>query len=89
MERAPAGPFFPEAALSPATTNDWNADPVSLGTWATAPVGRAEVLSGERFPPHGRVAFATADVAPREAGWIEGALLAGAAAARWALAQGV
>ena len=79
--------FFPEAALVACDHHDWNADPFSRGTWATAPVGRAEVLSGERFPPHGRVAFATADVAPREAGWIEGALLAGAAAARWALAQ--
>jgi monoamine oxidase len=81
--------FFPEAVLLAFDHHDWNADPFSRGTWATAPVGRAEVLTEERFPPHGRVAFATADVAPREAGWIEGALLAGAAAARWALAEGV
>jgi monoamine oxidase len=79
--------FFPEADLVAFDHHDWNADPFSRGTWATAPVGRAEVLSAERFPPHGRVAFATADVAPREAGWIEGALVAGAAAARWALTQ--
>jgi monoamine oxidase len=79
--------FFPEAELAAFDHHDWNADPFSRGTWATAPVGRAEVLSAERFPPHGRVAFATADVAPREAGWIEGALVAGAAAARWAQTQ--
>jgi monoamine oxidase len=77
--------FFPEAELVAFDHHDWNADPFARGTWATAPVGQAELLTGERFPPHGRVAFATADVAPREAGWIEGALLAGAVAARWAL----
>ena len=79
--------FFPQAGLVAFDHHDWNADPFARGTWATAPVGQAELLTGERFPPHGRVAFATADVAPREAGWIEGALIAGAAAARWALAD--
>jgi monoamine oxidase len=78
--------FFPGAELVGFDHHDWNADPFARGTWATAPVGRAELLTAERFPPHRRVAFATADVAPREAGWIEGALLSGAAAARWALA---
>ena len=78
--------FFPDAQLVAFDHHDWNADPYARGTWATAPVGQAELLSAERFPPHLRVAFATADVAPREAGWIEGALLSGAAAARWALA---
>jgi monoamine oxidase len=79
--------FFPEAELVAFDHHDWIADPFSRGTWATAPVGGADLLTHERFPPHGRIAFAGADVAPREAGWIEGALLAGAAAARWALEQ--
>jgi monoamine oxidase len=78
--------FFPGAQLIAFDHHDWNADPYARGTWATAPVGRAELLTSERFPPFARVAFATADIAPREAGWIEGAFLAGAAAARWALA---
>ncbi len=55
--------FFPEAGLVAFDHHDWNADPFARGTWATAPVGHAELLTGERFPPHGRVAFATADVA--------------------------
>ena len=76
--------FFPEAELIASDHHDWVADPFSLGTWATATVGRAELLSAERFPPCGRIAFATSDVAPQEAGWIEGALVAGAAAGRWA-----
>ena len=80
--------FFPEAELVAFDSHDWNADPWSLGTWATAPVGRAELLTPERFEPHGRVAFATSDVASREAGWIEGALIAGAEAARWVLGSG-
>jgi monoamine oxidase len=84
VERALAA-FFPEADLVAFDHHDWNADPYSLGTWATAGAGSAELLTAERFPPCGRVAFATSDVAPREAGWIEGALLAGAAAARWEL----
>jgi monoamine oxidase len=76
--------FFPGAELIAFDHHDWVGDPFSRGTWATATVGRAELLSAERFPPHGRIAFATSDVAPREAGWIEGAFIAGAAAGRWA-----
>lgn len=78
--------FFPGAELVASDHHDWVADPFSRGTWATATVGSAELLTAARFPPHGRIAFATSDVAPDEAGWIEGALIAGAAAARWALA---
>ncbi len=76
--------FFPDSELVAADHHDWIGDPFSRGTWATAAVGRAELLRAERFPPHGRVAFATSDVAADEPGWIEGALVAGAAAARWA-----
>ena len=78
--------FFPDSELVAADHHDWIGVPFSRGTWATATVGRAELLTAERFPPHGRVAFATSDVATDEAGWIEGALVAGAAGARWALA---
>ena len=77
--------FFPDAELIASDHHDWLADPFSLGTWATAEVGRADLLTAARFPPLGRIAFATSDVAQHEPGWIEGALVAGAAAARWAL----
>ena len=60
--------FFPEAELVASDRHDWIGDPFSRGTWATATVGRAELLSAERFPPHGRIAFATSDVAAEEAG---------------------
>jgi len=78
--------FFPDAQLVASDHHDWIGDPYSRGTWATAAVGHADLLTAARFPPHGRIAFATSDVAAAEPGWIEGALLAGAAAARWALA---
>ena len=76
----------PEAALVAHDYHDWNTDPHARGTWPTATVGEAELLTHERFPPHGRVYFAGSDVAPHDAGWIEGALLSGAAAAAWARA---
>jgi monoamine oxidase len=78
--------FFPGAELVASDHHDWIADPYARGTWATAGVGRAELLTAARFPPHGRIAFATSDVAQDEPGWIEGALISGAAGARWALA---
>ena len=56
--------------------HDWNDDPWSRGTWATATVGEPDLLTPEHFPPHGRVAFATSDIpASIEPGWIEGALV--------------
>ncbi len=74
--------FHPQAELLAHTSHDWIADPASRGTWVNTPAGRPEVLRADRFAPFGRVAFATSDVAAHEAGWFEGALVAGAAAAR-------
>jgi monoamine oxidase len=76
--------FWPEAALVAYDLHDWNTDVHSLGTWATATVGKADLLTHERFPPHGRLCFAGADIAAHEAGWIEGAFRSGADAASWA-----
>jgi monoamine oxidase len=77
--------FWPDAELVAHDVHDWNADPWARGTWLTEPAGRAGLISSASFPPHGRIAFAGADVAPREAGWIAGALASGAEAARWAI----
>lgn len=79
--------LWPEAELLAYDFHDWNADPWSRGTWPTGTVGKAELLTHERFPPHGRVYFAGSDVAAHDPGWIEGALVSGAAGAGWALAQ--
>ena len=78
--------FFPEAQLVSWDWHDWNGDPWARGTWATASVGAPDLLTPERFRPHGRIAFATSDIASAEPGWIEGALVSGAEAADWAAA---
>lgn len=80
--------FYPDAELTAFDSHDWNADPFSRGTWATAPVGDVGALDHSRFAPVGRVAFASADFAPEAAGWIEGAMASGEAAAT-ALAKAV
>jgi monoamine oxidase len=77
--------FFPEAVLVDWAFHDWNADPDSRGTWLTAPAGATRLVDPARFAPRGRLAFAGSDVAAEEAGWVEGALRSGAAAARHAL----
>jgi monoamine oxidase len=75
--------FFPEAELIAWDWHDWNADPWARGTWATATVGAPDLLTPDHFRPHGRISFATSDVASSEPGWIEGALVSGAEAAAW------
>jgi monoamine oxidase len=81
LEQALAA-FYPEAELLAHTTYDWISDPASKGTWVNTPADRPEVLRADRFPLHGRIAFATSDIASAEAGWYEGALVSGAAAAQ-------
>jgi monoamine oxidase len=63
------------------THHDWVGDERSLGTWLTAPAGQADLVDPARFAPFACVAFAGSDVAHEEAGWFEGALISGAAAA--------
>jgi monoamine oxidase len=73
--------FHPDAELVDWAQHDWIADPASRGTWLTAPAGRTDLVSPDRFDPVGRVAFAGSDMAKQHAGWFEGALVSGAAAA--------
>lgn len=73
--------FFPEAELVAFTTHDWVGDEHSRGTWLTAPAGHSDLVDPGRFAPFACIAFAGSDVAHDQAGWFEGALLSGAAAA--------
>lgn len=73
--------FHPDAELVDWAQHDWIADPASRGTWLTAPAGRIDLVSPDRFDPVGSIAFAGSDMARQHAGWFEGALLSGAAAA--------
>ena len=74
--------FHPDAELLDWASHDWIADTASMGTWLTAPAGRVELVDPGRFAPAGRIVFAGSDVAREQAGWFEGALRSGAAAAR-------
>lgn len=74
--------FFPEAELVAHLSHDWIADTASRGTWLTSRPGRLDLVDPVRFRPHGAIAFAGSDVAAEHAGWFEGALTTGAAAAR-------
>lgn len=85
LQRALAA-FHPGAELVAHTTYDWIGDPASRGTWVASPAGRPEVVAAENFPRHGRVVFATSDIATEQSGWYEGALVSGAAASRQLLA---
>jgi monoamine oxidase len=63
--------------------HDWISDPYSRGTWASAPADLSEAFEYKAWQPVGRVAFASSDYAPEQAGWFEGAVRSGEAAASW------
>ena len=77
--------YFPEAALVDCSFHDWNADPWSNGTWLTVPADAPELFDPGRFELDGRILLAGSDLASEEAGWFEGALRSGAAAAQRAV----
>lgn len=74
--------FFPEAELVAWDWHDWVGDPFARGTWVALPAKESWICDAEIWRPEGRIAFATSDFAPAAAGWFEGAIIAGEAAAR-------
>jgi monoamine oxidase len=79
---AAVGAHLPEATVATTGGHDWIGDRFSRGTWLTVPPtwfsdGTFDALA----LPEGRLAFAGSDIAPEGAGWIEGAVGSGAAAA--------
>lgn len=79
--------FFPKADLVAWDWHDWVADPYARGTWVALPADMLEMADPEHWQPEGRLAFATSDIAPDQAGWFEGAIIAGEAAAKALLRQ--
>lgn len=77
--------LLPEARLIGWDWHDWCADPFARGTWLSTPATGAD-LSPETWRLTGRLAFATSDLAPDAAGWFEGAMSSGEAAAAQILA---
>lgn len=66
--------------------HDWINDPYARGTWVSAPADMGEAYECAAWQPFGRLAFASSDYAPEQAGWFEGAVRSGEAAAAWVIA---
>jgi monoamine oxidase len=79
--------FFPDAELVAWDWHDWVADPYARGTWVALPADALEMADPGNWQPEGRLAFATSDIAPDQAGWFEGAIIAGETAAQTLLRQ--
>jgi monoamine oxidase len=73
---------LPQATVGATGGHDWASDRFSKGTWLSVPPtwfsdGTFDAL----MVPEGRLAFAGSDIATESAGWIEGAVSSGVAAA--------
>ncbi len=79
--------LMPNAQFIAYDWHDWIADPFSQGTWVAAPADIAEAFDAAAWQPMGRLAFASSDYAPEQAGWFEGAVRSGEAAADWVVGQ--
>ncbi|WP_119273995.1 flavin monoamine oxidase family protein [Taklimakanibacter deserti] len=73
--------FFPEAKLIAWDWHDWLGDPYAKGTWVALPADATWIGDPEVWGREGRIAFATSDFAEVSAGWFEGAIRSGEAAA--------
>ena len=73
--------FFPEAELVAWDWHDWLGDPYARGTWVALPADAPWIGDPEIWSREGRIAFATSDFAEKAAGWFEGAIRSGEAAA--------
>ncbi len=74
--------FFPEANLLAIDWHDWNTDDYSQGAWVAGIVGQPEAHEARTWRANGNLAFASSDIAAREAGWFEAAIISGEDAAQ-------
>jgi monoamine oxidase len=73
---------LPDATVVSTDGHDWVNDPFSKGTWLSVPPGWFSDGTFDALEaPEGRLTFAGSDIASEGAGWIEGAIGSGAAAA--------
>ncbi len=73
--------FVPETEVRAVDGHDWISDRFSKGTWLSWPPGWAAEIASQLGRPQGRLAFAGSDIAIEGAGYIEGAIVSGRAAA--------
>ncbi|MFN4141030.1 flavin monoamine oxidase family protein [Aestuariivirga sp.] len=76
-----AGKLFPNARVLAHDWHDWVDDPFARGTWVSALAGHEAGLDAANWQPESRIAFASSDYARDQAGWFEGAVIAGEDAA--------
>lgn len=79
--------FFPEGSLLAHDWHDWIRDPWSSGTWVSHGLWQRDLFAANEWATKGRLHFATSDIASRESGWFEGAVIAGEEAAQVVLAH--
>lgn len=79
--RAQAARLFPNARVLSHDWHDWLDDPLARGTWVAALAGHEAGYDAANWQPQGRIAFASSDFAREQAGWFEGAVIAGEDAA--------
>jgi monoamine oxidase len=84
--RAGAARLFPNARILSHDWHDWVGDPFARGTWVAALAGHEAGFDAANWKPEGRIAFASSDHAREQAGWFEGAVIAGEDAAEAVLA---
>jgi monoamine oxidase len=76
---------LPEATLLDFRAHDWGNDPYSRGAWALRKPGQLTTQLPDIQDPHGRMAFATSDIASGWIGFVEGAFESGLRAAHQAV----
>jgi monoamine oxidase len=79
--KAQTARLFPNARVISHDWHDWVDDPFSRGTWVAALAGHEALLDAQNWQSEGRIAFASSDYARQQAGWFEGAVIAGEDAA--------
>lgn len=79
--KAQAAKLLPNARVLSHDWHDWLEDPFARGTWVAALAGHEAGCDSANWQPEGRIAFASSDYARDQAGWFEGAVIAGEDAA--------
>ena len=73
--------FAPEARVIACDGHDWTTDPYARGTWTAYRPGQLGRAYASFTRPRGNVHFATSDIAPGWAGFMDGAIQSGSLAA--------
>lgn len=79
--RGQCAKLFPNARMISYDWHNWVDDPFAKGTWVAAFAGHEDAIENANWQPEGPIAFASSDFAREQAGWFEGAVIAGEDAA--------